>query len=81
MPLDCRGSRILAMPPTGKGRQGSDMVDKFAPHPWGKAQNRPSKHFTAFYLVQHLCAPTDTRHTHETDTQHKRDLSIIREQN
>ena len=36
-----RGNRILAMPPARKGRQGRDMVDKCAPHPWARAQNRP----------------------------------------
>jgi hypothetical protein len=43
MPPDCRGSRILALPPAHKGRQGRNMTDKCAPHPWARAQNRPSK--------------------------------------
>ena len=42
-PLNCRGIRILALPPARKGRQGRNMTDKCAPHPGGKAQNRPSK--------------------------------------
>ena len=42
-PQDCRGNRILALPPARKRRQGNGMVDTCALHPWARAQNWPSK--------------------------------------
>ena len=42
-PLNCRGNRILALPPALKGRQGSEMVDICALHPWARAQSQPSR--------------------------------------
>ena len=50
-PLDCRGDRVSALPPTRKGRQGRDMTDKCAPHPWVKAQNRPPKDYKKSILL------------------------------
>ena len=58
MPHDCRGNRILALPPARQGRQGRKMTDKCSPHPWGKAQNRPSKgeKIKSILLLSTLCS-------------------------
>ena len=72
-PLDCRGNRILALPPARKGRQGCDMTDKCAPHPWAKAQSRSSngRNIKRILLILHMCtfiAPRDIPDTHTNKT-------------
>jgi len=80
-PSDCRGNRVLALPPARKGRQGSDTIDICAPHPWARAQSRPlyGRKCKSILLLLNMCilfAPRDTpdTHTHEKDTHHRRDI-------
>ena len=79
MPLDCRGNRILALPPARKGRQGSDMVNKCAPHPWARAQNRSSKgeKIKSILLLFTLCNLFAHRDTPDSHTKGTRITRVI----
>ena len=74
MPPDCRGNRILALPPARKGKQGSDMVDKCAPRPWARAQSQPPRgeKIKSILLLTIMCNLFAHRHTPDTHTKQTR---------
>ena len=78
-PLNSRGNRILALPPARKGRQGSDMVDMCAPHPWARAQSQPSrgKKIKSIFLFFSLCNLFAPRVTSDSNTKQTRILNVI----
>ena len=75
----CRKNRILALPPAHKGRQGMNMTDKCALHPWEKAQNRPSKgeKIKSILLLSTLCLIFALRETPDLNTKRTRMTSVI----
>ena len=79
MPRDCRGNRILALPPACKGRQGSAMVGNCSPHPWARAQNQPSKgeKMKSIFLLSIMCNLFALRETPYSCTKQTRTIRVI----
>ena len=79
MPPNCRGDRILALPPARKGRQTRNMTDKCALHTWVKAQNRSSKgkQIKSILLLTILCSLFAHRQTPNRHTKQTRIISVI----
>ena len=79
MPLNCRGNRILALPPARKGRQGRNMTDKCALHPWVKAQSQPSTgvKIKSILLLFIMCSLFVHRQSPNSHTKKARITSVI----
>jgi hypothetical protein len=78
-PPDWRGSRIIAVPPARKVRQGNEMVDTCSPRPLARAHNQPSKgeKIKDIFLRSILCNLFAFRDTLDLPTKQTRITSVI----